>query len=99
MGSTMECEQQGKISKLYRRNVLRDNRFGRLGRRVVKGCFDGGSMTCDGGVMSLGAKRGATPRQRPYRSAHNLLKAAADPLNQVAHISGLAVFDSLAVQV
>lgn len=28
--------------------------FGRLGRRVVEGCFDGGSMTGDGGVMLLG---------------------------------------------
>ena len=29
--------------------------FGRLGRRVVQGCFDGGSMTSDAGVMLLGA--------------------------------------------
>ncbi len=29
--------------------------FGHLGRRVVEGCFDGGSMTSDGGVMLLGA--------------------------------------------
>ena len=29
--------------------------FGRIGRRVVEGCFDGGSMTSDGGVMLLGA--------------------------------------------
>mgnify|MGYP003444134225 FL=1 len=29
--------------------------FGKLGRRVVEGCFDGGSMTSDGGVMRLGA--------------------------------------------
>lgn len=28
--------------------------FGRLGRRVVEGCLDGGSMTSDGGVMLLG---------------------------------------------
>lgn len=28
--------------------------FGRLGRRVIEGCFDGGSMTGDGGVMLLG---------------------------------------------
>jgi len=27
--------------------------FGRLGRRVVEGRFDGGSMTSDGGVMLL----------------------------------------------
>ena len=27
--------------------------FGRLGRRVVEGRFDGGSMTTDGGVMLL----------------------------------------------
>ena len=29
--------------------------FGRLGRRVVQGCFDGGSMTSDAGVMLLSA--------------------------------------------
>jgi hypothetical protein len=29
--------------------------FGRLGRRVVEGCFDGGSMSSDGGVMLLAA--------------------------------------------
>ena len=28
--------------------------FGRLGRRVVEGRFDGGSMTSDGGVLLLG---------------------------------------------
>lgn len=28
--------------------------FGRLGRRVIEGRFDGGSMTSDGGVMLLG---------------------------------------------
>ena len=29
-------------------------RFGRLGRRVIEGRFDGGSMTSDGGMMLLG---------------------------------------------
>jgi hypothetical protein len=29
--------------------------FGHLGRRVVEGCFDAGSMTSDAGVMLLGA--------------------------------------------
>jgi Transposase DDE domain group 1 len=29
--------------------------FGKLGRRIVEGCFDGASMTPDGGVMLLGA--------------------------------------------
>jgi hypothetical protein len=29
--------------------------FGRVGRRVVEGRFDGGSVTSDGGVMLLGA--------------------------------------------
>lgn len=29
--------------------------FGRLGRRVVEGRFDGGSMTSDTGVLLLGA--------------------------------------------
>jgi hypothetical protein len=28
--------------------------FGKLGRRIVEGCFDGASMTPDGGVMLLG---------------------------------------------
>lgn len=28
--------------------------FGRLGRRVVEGRFDGGSMTSDGGIVLLG---------------------------------------------
>ena len=28
--------------------------FGKLGRRIVEGCFDGASMTSDGGVMLLG---------------------------------------------
>ena len=42
--------------------------FGRLGRRVVQGRFDGGSMTSDGGVMLLGA----TDRKL------GLMQAAAD---------------------
>ena len=29
--------------------------FGHLGRRVIEGCFDGGNMTADGGVMLIGA--------------------------------------------
>ena len=29
--------------------------FGRLGRRVIEGQFDGGNMTSDGGVMLIGA--------------------------------------------
>ena len=29
--------------------------FGRLGRREVQGCVDGGSMTSDAGVMLLSA--------------------------------------------
>jgi hypothetical protein len=33
----------------------RPNEFGRLGRRVVEGRFDGGSMTSDAGVMLLSA--------------------------------------------
>lgn len=29
--------------------------FGRVGRREVQGCFNGGGMTSDGGVMMLSA--------------------------------------------
>ena len=60
--------------------------FGRLGRRMVEGQFDGGSMTSDAGVMLLGAT---------YRKL-GLLQAAAhciaDPRNpllithDVAHL-------------
>jgi len=50
--------------------------FGRLGRRVIEGCFDGGSMTSDAGVLLL---LGATDRKL------GLLDAAArcitDPRN------------------
>ena len=45
MGLPMpNCTQETGTSKID---------FGRLGRRVVEGCFDGGSMTSDGGVMLL----------------------------------------------
>ena len=40
------CTEETGISKIE---------FGRLGRRVVEGRFDGGSMTSDAGVMLLGA--------------------------------------------
>jgi hypothetical protein len=40
------CTEQMGTSKIE---------FGRLGRRVIEGRFDGGSMTGDGGVMLLGA--------------------------------------------
>jgi len=50
--------------------------FGWLGRRVVEGRFDGGSMTSDGGVMLLGEvdrKLGlldaASPAASPIRAA------------------------------
>ena len=39
--------------------------FGRLGRRVVAGRFDGGSMSGDGGVMLLGAKPAPKPGRSP----------------------------------
>ena len=38
------CTQDNAITRLE---------FGHLGRRVVEGCFDGGNMTSDGGVMLL----------------------------------------------
>ena len=37
------------------KNQAKKIEFGHLGRRVVEGRFDGGSMTSDGGVMLLGA--------------------------------------------
>ena len=40
------CTEEAGINKIE---------FGQLGRRVVQGQFDGGSMTSDGGVMLLGA--------------------------------------------
>ena len=40
------CTEENQTNKIE---------FGRLGRRVVEGRFDGGSMTSDAGVMLLGA--------------------------------------------
>jgi hypothetical protein len=40
------CTQQTESPKIE---------FGRIGRRVVEGRFDGGSMTSDGGLMLVGA--------------------------------------------
>jgi hypothetical protein len=49
--------------------------FGRLGRREVQGCFDGGSMTSDGGVMLLSA----TDRKIGLTAAAS--RCIADPRN------------------
>jgi len=49
--------------------------FGQLGRRVVEGRFDGGSMTSDGGVMLLGA----TDRKLGLMEA--AARCIADPRN------------------
>ena len=49
--------------------------FGRLGRRVVEGRFDGGSMTSDAGVMLLGA----TDRKLDLINA--AARCIADPRN------------------
>jgi hypothetical protein len=49
--------------------------FGRLGRRIVEGRFDGGSMTSDAGVMLLGA----TDRKLGLISA--AARCIADPRN------------------
>ena len=40
------CTEKSETSKIE---------FGQLGRRIVEGRFDGGSITSDGGVMRLGA--------------------------------------------
>lgn len=49
--------------------------FGRLGRRVVEGRFDGGSMSSDAGVMLLGA----TDRKLGLMDA--AARCIADPRN------------------
>lgn len=43
---TPNCTEEIQTSKIE---------LGRLGRRVVEGCFDGGSMTSNAGVMLLSA--------------------------------------------
>ena len=55
--------------------------FGRLGRRIVEGRFDGGSMTSDAGVMLLGA----TDRKLGLINA--AARCIADPRNplQIKH--------------
>jgi hypothetical protein len=51
--------------------------FGHLGRRVIEGRFDGGSMTSDGGVMLLGA----TDRKLGLIQA--AARCIADPRNRL----------------
>jgi len=70
--------------------------FGRLGRRVVEGRFDGGSMTSDGGVMLLSAtdhKLGLTDAASRCiadpRSALLITHAVRDMLRQ--RVYGLAL--------
>ena len=58
--------------------------FGKLGRRVVEGCFDGGSMTSDGGVMLLGA----TDRKLGLMEA--AARCIADPRNPLLITHGVA---------
>ena len=84
------CTEEIQISKIE---------FGRLGRRVVEGLFDGGSMTSDAGVMLLGAthrKLGlmqaaarciADPRSP--RSPRLIMHSVADMLHQ--RVWGLAL--------
>lgn len=49
--------------------------FGQLGRRIVEGRFDGGSMTSDAGVMLLGAT------DRKLGLTHAAARCIADPRN------------------
>jgi hypothetical protein len=58
--------------------------FGKLGRRVVEGCFDGGSMTADGGVMLLGT----TDRKLGLLEA--AARCIADPRSPVLIKHGVA---------
>jgi hypothetical protein len=51
--------------------------FGQLGRRIVEGHFDGGSMSSDGGVMPLGA----TDRKLGLIEA--AARCIADPRNPI----------------
>jgi hypothetical protein len=57
--------------------------FGRLGRRVVEGRFDGGSMTSDAGVMLLGA----TDRKLGLIAA--AARCIADPRNPLLITHGV----------
>ena len=58
--------------------------FGKLGRRVVEGRLDGGSMTSDGGVMLLGA----TDRKLGLLAA--AARCIADPRNPLLITHGVA---------
>jgi hypothetical protein len=60
------CTEEFQTSKIE---------FGRLGRRVVEGRFDGGSMTSDAGVMLLGAT------DRKLGLTHAAARCIADPRN------------------
>ena len=58
--------------------------FGHMGRRVVQGQFDGGSMTSDAGVMLLGA----TDRKLGLMQA--AARCIADPRNPLLIKHGVA---------
>jgi hypothetical protein len=60
------CSEEIQTSKIE---------FGHLGRRVVEGRFDGGSMTSDAGVMLLGAT------DRKLGLTHAAARCIADPRN------------------
>ena len=70
--------------------------FGKLGRRIVEGCFDGASMTSDGGVMllvaterKLGLLEAAAHCLADPRSPLLIKHAVADMLRQ--RVYGLAL--------
>lgn len=68
------CTEEFEASKIE---------FGRLGRRVVEGRFDGGSMTSDAGVMLLGA----TDRKLGLIAA--AARCIADPRNPLLITHGI----------
>ena len=57
--------------------------FGRLGRREVQGCFDGGSMTSDGGVVLLFAA------DRKFGLTGAAARRIADPRNPLLITHGV----------
>lgn len=52
-------------------------KFCRLGRRVIEGCFDGGSMTSEAGVMLLGE---IAYKLRLFDAASRCMADRRDPL-------------------
>ena len=86
----VHCEVNLRASSmnfLYRVIALKENpdtasvarlEFGRLGRRVIEGCFDGGNMTSDGGVMLIGKL------DRRFGLSAGVVRVMSDPRGSTA---------------